>query len=101
MARELRDSVVVITVASSGIGRAAALQFAGEGARVVLASRNKSELNVGGEKRNSHPPFSRCESRIGARPLAGCRERVSSSPKDYSARSASFRRAALPRNPRR
>lgn len=45
MPKELRNSVVVITGASSGIGRAAALEFAGERAKLVLASRNKSELN--------------------------------------------------------
>jgi len=34
--RELRGAVVVITGASSGIGRAAALAFAREGSRLVL-----------------------------------------------------------------
>ncbi|MDP8911309.1 MAG: SDR family NAD(P)-dependent oxidoreductase, partial [Actinomycetota bacterium] len=37
MARKLGDSVVVITGASSGIGRAAALAFADKGATVVVA----------------------------------------------------------------
>ena len=40
----LRDKVVVITGASSGIGRVAALQFAREGCRVVLAARREASL---------------------------------------------------------
>lgn len=50
------NKTVVITGASSGIGQAAARQFAGEGARVVLAARSKERLeavarNIGGEER--------------------------------------------------
>ena len=36
---DLRDKVVVITGASSGIGKATARAFAQKGARVVLAAR--------------------------------------------------------------
>ncbi|HEX8316343.1 MAG TPA: SDR family oxidoreductase, partial [Flavisolibacter sp.] len=40
----LKGKVVVITGASSGAGRAAALKFAGTGARVVLAARREDVL---------------------------------------------------------
>ena len=44
MARELRRAVVLITGASAGIGRAAALVFAKEGARLLLAARRRDRL---------------------------------------------------------
>ena len=40
MADRLKDKVAIITGAATGIGRAAALQFAAEGAKVVVADRN-------------------------------------------------------------
>ncbi len=36
----LKDKVVIITGAASGIGRASAIRFAAEGAKVVAADRN-------------------------------------------------------------
>lgn len=44
MAKPLKEQVVVITGASSGIGREAALRFADRGASVVLAARNEEAL---------------------------------------------------------
>ncbi|HEV2093884.1 MAG TPA: SDR family oxidoreductase [Rubrobacter sp.] len=44
MPREIEDSVVVITGASSGIGRATALAFAEQGASVALAARSEETL---------------------------------------------------------
>ncbi len=44
MAKPIAEQVVVITGASSGIGREAALRFAREGARVALTARNREAL---------------------------------------------------------
>ena len=43
---ELRDAVVVITGASSGIGEATAVAFAQRGARVVLVARRIDRLEA-------------------------------------------------------
>ena len=41
---KFKDKVVLITGASSGIGRASAIQFAKKGASVILVARNKEKL---------------------------------------------------------
>jgi NAD(P)-dependent dehydrogenase (short-subunit alcohol dehydrogenase family) len=60
MPRKIQNSVVVITGASSGIGRATALNFAREGATVVVAARREQAL---------HDLVSQCQS-LGGRALA-------------------------------
>ena len=41
---QFRDRVVIITGSSRGIGRATALELAGQGATVVLNGRNRGRL---------------------------------------------------------
>lgn len=50
MAKPLNEQVVVITGASSGIGRAAALRFGKAGAKVVLAARNVVGLQTAADE---------------------------------------------------
>ncbi|MEG1406109.1 MAG: SDR family NAD(P)-dependent oxidoreductase, partial [Alistipes sp.] len=42
--KDLRDKVIVITGASSGIGEAMAREYAAQGAKVVLGARNAEKL---------------------------------------------------------
>src|SRR5688500_987359 len=43
--KELKDQLVVITGASSGVGKAMALEFAAYGCKLMLAARNKKALD--------------------------------------------------------
>ena len=43
---ELEDKAIIITGASSGIGAAAALLFAAEGAKLVLGARRGAEMET-------------------------------------------------------
>ena len=45
MHMKFKDKVVIITGASSGIGKALAMEFAGMGAKIVMAARNEKRLN--------------------------------------------------------
>jgi NAD(P)-dependent dehydrogenase (short-subunit alcohol dehydrogenase family) len=50
MARPLSEQVVVLTGASSGIGRATAVELGRRGAKVVMAARSAEELNAAAEE---------------------------------------------------
>jgi NAD(P)-dependent dehydrogenase (short-subunit alcohol dehydrogenase family) len=54
MHRELKDAVVVITGASSGIGLCAAAKFARRGSRLVLAARGEPALREAASECESH-----------------------------------------------
>lgn len=54
MRARFQDKVVIVTGASSGIGLETVLEFAREGARVVLAARNETKLR---EIANAHPEW--------------------------------------------
>jgi short-subunit dehydrogenase len=50
MLKTMKDKVVIITGASSGIGKALALEYATRGAHVVMAARNEERLHQAAEE---------------------------------------------------
>lgn len=56
---ELESKTIIVTGASSGIGAAAALLFASEGANVVLGARRSGSLKHS-RKRSSKPMAEPC-----------------------------------------
>ena len=52
----LQDKVVIVTGGSSGIGRAAALSFAGLGAKVLITGRRQPPLDAAAASEKKEPP---------------------------------------------
>lgn len=52
---KLKDKVVILTGASSGIGEATALRFAEEGAKVIIVARSEDKLNAISDKAKEFP----------------------------------------------
>ena len=57
----LRGSVVVVTAASGGLGRAIAEEFAAEGATTIIAARNEARLNAAVEEIKRARPGQRAD----------------------------------------
>ncbi|WP_077328178.1 SDR family oxidoreductase [Virgibacillus siamensis] len=67
---QLQGKSVIVTAASKGIGKAAAMEFAAEGAHVFISSRNESELQktaneIKQETGNEHVHYTVCNMKNG------------------------------------
>lgn len=66
METNLTGKSVIVTAASKGLGKASALEFAREGAKVIIASRNQEELEKAVQEikeitKNEHVQFVVCD----------------------------------------
>src|ERR1700745_789935 len=94
MAR-LEGKVAVITGAASGMGRATAVRFAGEGAAVVIADLNEDggAAAVRGGKENGGPPV--CQ-KTDVTSEAGVKAMVDRAVKEFGRLDITFNNAGLP-----
>jgi NAD(P)-dependent dehydrogenase (short-subunit alcohol dehydrogenase family) len=79
---ELKDKVVIVTGGTQGIGRAAAMRLAKEGARVVIAARGRERLDaVAAEIRSAGGTVAAVQADIGR--LADCERLVAETLKAF------------------
>ena len=57
--KKLENKVALITGGSTGMGRATALTFANEGAKVLITGRNEETLQISANQHEKHCLFNR------------------------------------------
>src|SRR5579871_3206137 len=81
---DLRNKIVFITGASSGIGRAAARAFAAEGARLLVCARRGDRLQaLGQELRAAHPGVKILGCELDVRDRAAVEETLDALPDEW------------------
>jgi len=93
----LRDKIVFITGASSGIGKSCARAFAGEGAKILMAARRKDRLNaLAAELKTDLGASSHCL-QLDVRDQAAVERAVAGLPADWAAIEVLVNNAGLSR----
>jgi 3-hydroxy acid dehydrogenase / malonic semialdehyde reductase len=82
---QLKDKIILITGASSGIGEACAKQFAAQGAKLILAARRKERLEALAEKLTLNHQVSIHLLQLDVRDKAQVQQAIATLPSDWQA----------------